>query len=67
MNQQIYVRSQLNRILYDLVGSWELVDVWWYSSNKALAGMAPNDVYWSGEEGRRQVADYILKHANGVY
>jgi hypothetical protein len=61
---QIYVRSQLNRILYDLVGSWELVDVWWQSSNKGFDGKTPNEVYWSGEQGRQDVAAYILKHTD---
>ena len=63
MTQKIYVRSQLNRILYGLLGSSELVDRWWHSSNKAFAGQAPNEVYWSGESGRQEVANYILKNA----
>lgn len=63
MIQQIYTRTQLNRILYGLIGSWELVDVWWNSNNKAFAGKAPNEVYWSGESGRQEVANYILKNA----
>lgn len=59
--KQIYTRTQLNRFLYALVGSWELVNDWWHSSNKGFEGKTPNEVYWSGEEGRVAVADYILK------
>jgi hypothetical protein len=60
-NKRIYVRSQLNTILFALIGRWELVNDWWHSSNKAFDGKTPNEVYWSGEEGRVAVADYIIK------
>ncbi len=59
--KQIFVRSQLNKILFGLLGSHSLVDAWWYSSNKAFDGKTPNEIYWSGEEGRVKVADYILQ------
>ena len=60
---KIYTRHTLNRILYALIGRWDSVDLWWNSSNVAFEGKTPVSVYWSGEEGRREVADYILKHA----
>lgn len=60
-NKTIYVRSQLNRILFGLLGSHSLVNEWWDSNNKGLNDKTPNEVYWSGEEGRVAVADYILK------
>jgi hypothetical protein len=63
-NKQIYVRSQLNLILFGLLGSHSVVDAWWYSSNKAFDGKTPNEVYWSGEDGRQAVADYIIKFFN---
>lgn len=59
--KMIYVRSQLNRILYAVIGDWRMVDAWWGSSNHAFDGKTPNEVYWSGEEGREAVADYILQ------
>jgi hypothetical protein len=59
--KKIFVRSQLNKILYGLLGSHSLVDAWWYSSNRGLDGKTPNEVYWSGEDGRVKVADYILQ------
>ena len=61
---KIYTRNTLNEMLYELLGRAELVDQWWESSNKAFDGKTPNEVYWSGEEGRRRVADYILTHTN---
>lgn len=59
--KRIYVRSELNRILFGLLGSHSLIDQWWNSNNKGLNDKTPNEVYWSGEEGRVAVADYILK------
>ena len=59
--KQIYVRSQLNRILFGLLGRVELVDNWWHSSNKAFNGKTPNEIYHSGEQGKQDVASYILK------
>jgi hypothetical protein len=61
MTKQIYVRSQLDRMLFALLGSYSLVDQWWHSSNKGLNGKTPAEIYWSGEEGRVTVADYILQ------
>ena len=61
---KIYTRTTLNEMLYDLIGRAELVDQWWNSSNKAFDGKSPVEVYHSGEDGRRLVADYILTHTN---
>ena len=61
---QIYTKHTLNRILYGLLGRSDLVDRWWHSSNKGFDGKAPNEVYWSGEQGRQDVAAYILKHTD---
>lgn len=62
--KQIYVRSQLNKMLFDMLGNLSLVDQWWHSNNKGFEGKTPNEVYWSGEEGRKKVADYILQFVN---
>ena len=61
---KIYTRNTLNEMLYDLMGRAELVEQWWESSNKAFDGKSPVDVYWSSEEGRQKVADYILTYTN---
>lgn len=59
--KQIYVKSQLNRILFGLLGSYQLVDQWWHSSNREFNGKTPNEIYYSGEQGKQDVASYILK------
>ena len=57
---EIFVKSQLDRMLLGLLGSIQLVDDWWNSSNKAFDGKTPLQVYHSGELGRIDVADYIV-------
>lgn len=63
----ILVRSQLNILLYSLLGNRQLVDQWWESANRAFDYKTPNEVYWSGEQGRQQVANYLLQSCSGGY
>lgn len=58
------VKVTLNRFLFAMLGRAELVDQWWQSPNKAFEGKTPDEVYLSGEDGRKKVADYIQFHAN---
>ena len=50
-----------------MLGRHELVDQWWETTNKAFDGKTPNEVYWSGEDGRKQVAKYIIDNLNFGY
>lgn len=61
------VKVSLNKYLYALLGRQELVDQWWESPNRAFEGRTPNEVYWSGEDGRKQVAKYIIDNVNPGY
>jgi hypothetical protein len=61
------VKVSLNKYLYALLGRQELVDTWWESPNRAFEGRTPNEVYWSGEDGRKQVAKYIIDNVNPGY
>ena len=58
------VKVTLNRLLFAMLGRIELVDQWWQSPNKGFDGKTPDEVYLSGEDGRKKVADYIHYHAN---
>jgi len=58
------VKVTLNRLLFAMVGRAELVDQWWKSPNKAFDGKTPDEVYLSGEEGRKTISNYINFHAN---
>jgi hypothetical protein len=40
------------------------VEQWWITKNGAFNNRTPDEVYMSGEEGKRQVAEYILSHCN---
>ena len=61
------VKVSLNKYLYALLGRQELVDQWWESPNRAFEGRTPNEVYWSGEDGRKQVAKYIINNVDPGY
>lgn len=61
------VKVSLNKYLYALLGRQELVDQWWESPNRAFEGRTPNEVYLSGEDGRKQVAKYIIDNVNPGY
>jgi len=65
--RQIYIKPQLDRMLYAMLGSWDLVDRWWESSNKAFDGKTPNEIYWTDEAGRQRVAEYIISFTSGDY
>ncbi len=62
---EIKTRFTLNKILFALLGRNELVEGWWISSNKAFEGKTPEEVYHSGEDGRKEVARYILSFYGG--
>jgi hypothetical protein len=62
--KKIYTRTTLNGMLYELLGRAELVDQWWNSNNKAFDGKTPNEIYWANEQGRQEVANYILSQCD---
>ena len=58
------VTDKYNRILYALLGSNELVQKWWASSNKAFDDMTPSEM-WNKDKDR--VKNYLLAQLNGDY
>ena len=58
------VTDKYNRILHALLGSNELVQKWWSSSNKAFDDMTPNEM-WDRDKDR--VKNYLLAQLNGDY
>lgn len=67
LNKMPIIKLILNKYLYAMLGRQELIDQWWNSPNKAFDLKTPNEIYLSGEEGRKKVADYIMFHASGQY
>lgn len=61
------VKIQLNKILLGILGRSEYIDEWWASPNAGFDGKTPNEVYWSGDEGRASVTNYICSFASGEY
>lgn len=56
--------TNLNNILYSLLGSRELVIKWWDSPNRHWEFKTPNEVYKYDPE---SVSSYILGQLNGDY
>lgn len=56
------VKVALNKHLFAALRHPELVESWWHIENKAFDNKTPDQVYQSGEEGRKQVANYIINH-----
>lgn len=64
----IITKVTLNRYLYSLgLSRQELIDSWWHSPNKAFEYKTPDEVYQTGEDGRKQVANYILGFLGAGY
>ena len=58
------VTDKYDRILYALLGSNELVQKWWSSSNKAFDEMTPIEML-NRDEAR--VKNYLLAQLSGEY
>lgn len=63
----VIIKLTLNKALFAMLGRHELVEQWWETPNKAFDGKTPNEVYLSGEDGRKQVAKYISDNLNPGY
>jgi hypothetical protein len=59
------IKSDINRYLQSMLGRAELVDGWWDSPNKAFNMKTPNEVYQTGEEGRKRVYEYVISCSDG--
>lgn len=58
-------REHLDKVLFAMLGSDELVVGWWSSPNYHFNLSTPNDIWYSGEDGQIEVSRYILSHAYG--
>lgn len=58
--EEVITKVPLNRILHRLLGNSQLVHEWWHRPNRAFNDDTPDEVYQSGEEGRRIVYNYIM-------
>lgn len=53
-------KETCDRLLASMLGSWELVDKWWDSPNKAFDGKHPIDVFTTDS---KLVINYLFHHA----
>lgn len=63
----LWTKSQLDAMLFAMLGSDELVHKWWASPNSAFDDMFPKDVYYQNLNGRQEISDYISAYADGAY
>jgi hypothetical protein len=63
MQPKTLIKNDIDQLLLAMLGRYELVDMWWYSSNKAFDNQTPEEVYQSGEEGRWKVYNYVVHYA----
>jgi len=57
--------STLNAVLLQLLGSQELVELWWASPNKAFDGEIPDDLLHSSRH--NEVVKYVLRAQGGDF
>ena len=65
--ENVIIKSDINRYLYAMMGSPQLVDGWWHSENKAFDMQTPNEVYQTGAEGRLSVYQYVVGCSDGYW
>lgn len=53
-------KETCDRLLASMLGSWDLVEKWWNSPNKAFDGKHPIEVF---ETDRKEVVNYLFHHA----
>lgn len=56
--------EKLNRILFSLLGSDELVKRWWDSPNYHFNLSTPNEIWNTDDEGKKRVVKYVLDAAS---
>lgn len=56
--------TQLNLILLTVLGSTDLVEKWWNSSNKEFGLNTPREIF---DKEPKRVIEYILTHTRGDY
>lgn len=65
--QNVIVKSDVNRYLYAMMGSLQLVDGWWHSPNKAFDLKTPDEIYQVDADGRKRVYEYVLGCSDGYW
>lgn len=60
------MKLKLNKMLFGLLGSDQLVSQWWNSPNKAFDLKTPNEL-WATDEGKKRVIEYIYQQFDPGY
>ena len=65
--ENVIIKSDINRYLFAMMGSPQLVDGWWDSPNKAFDMKTPDEIYQVDAEGRKRVYQYVLGCSDGYW
>lgn len=57
-------KEKLNKVLFALLGSDDLVTGWWDSPNRNWNMQTPNTIWEKSREGKVEVIRYILNQAS---
>jgi hypothetical protein len=62
MMDGLYSMAEVNRLLFSLLGSNDLVKQWWNSPNKHWDGKTPLEIWSTGNNGNKEVWSYVSFH-----
>ena len=65
MESNVLIKIDIDKMLYALLGSDELVERWWHGANHYFGLKTPYEVYQTNEAGRKVVLDYVQNAAYG--
>jgi len=64
MMSQMIIKSDVNKVLYGILGNMNSVESWWHSENINFNLYTPEHIYQSGDAGRKLVYDLVSMHVN---
>jgi hypothetical protein len=56
----IYTTSSVDQLLFERIGSYQLVNEWWNSPNRNLSMRKPIEVWNEDQDGPEQVYNIVL-------
>lgn len=65
MESHVLIKMDIDKMLYALLGSDELVEKWWHGANLYFGLKTPYEVYQTNEAGRKAVLGYVENAAYG--
>jgi hypothetical protein len=61
---QTIIKSDINKMLYGILGNMSSVESWWHSENINFNLYTPEYIYHSGDAGHKLVHDLVSMYVN---